>query len=345
MSSIVFASTLLLLATPSTFAWGTLGHDTVALIAQNYLVKDAVTFCQDILNDTSDTYLASVATWADSYRYTADGKFSAPYHFIDANDSPPSSCNVDFNRDCGEQGCVVSAISNYTDRVRDPSLSSSEINNALRFIIHFVGDIHQPLHDEALEVGGNDIDVTFGGVDTNLHHIWYALTHAPPSQPTRLINGRDTNMPEKLIGGSAMSDAQTWSTDLISRINNGTYTPHKRSWISNLNVSDAITTSMGWARDANSHVCSTVLPEGQSAVEGMELDGEYYDSAIAVIEEQIAKAGYRLAGWLNTIATGDVGLEADGKVVMREPNSYRKGRVARPWSAARFARMAGGHRC
>lgn len=43
---------------------------------------------------------------------------------------------------------------------------------ALKWIIHFLGDIHQPLHDEALEVGGNGIDVTYDGESTNLHHIW-----------------------------------------------------------------------------------------------------------------------------------------------------------------------------
>lgn len=50
---------------------------------------------------------------ADSYRYTTAGKFSAPYHYIDANDSPPSSCSVDLSRDCDSEGCVVSAIKNY----------------------------------------------------------------------------------------------------------------------------------------------------------------------------------------------------------------------------------------
>jgi hypothetical protein len=55
--------------------------------------------------------------WADSFRYTQAGKFSAPFHFIDAEDNPPSSCGVTYSRDCGEKGCVVGAISNY---VRDP---------------------------------------------------------------------------------------------------------------------------------------------------------------------------------------------------------------------------------
>ena len=94
-------------------AWGTLGHTTVGFIAQNFLEDQTVTWAQDILDIRNDSYLASVATWADSYRYTAAGSFSAPYHFIDAEDKPPSSCSVDFDRDCSAEGCVVSAIANY----------------------------------------------------------------------------------------------------------------------------------------------------------------------------------------------------------------------------------------
>lgn len=107
-------SALLLISLASTAAaWGTLGHETVALIAQSYISSQTVTFCQNILGDTSDTYLANVATWADSYRYTKEGSYSAPYHFIDAEDNPPSSCNVDYNRDCGRSGCSISALANY----------------------------------------------------------------------------------------------------------------------------------------------------------------------------------------------------------------------------------------
>jgi hypothetical protein len=99
-------------------AWGTLGHDTIALIAQTFISTETKKFAQSILNDTSPTYLANVATWADTYRYTTAGKFSAPFHFIDAEDSPPHACSVDLQRDCGAGGCVVSAIANYVSPSR-----------------------------------------------------------------------------------------------------------------------------------------------------------------------------------------------------------------------------------
>ncbi|KAF2474153.1 uncharacterized protein BDR25DRAFT_332322 [Lindgomyces ingoldianus] len=280
---------------PCTSAWGTLGHDTVAFIAQNFVSASTATWAQNILADTSTSYLASVATWADSYRYTTEGAFSAPYHYIDANDNPPSSCSVDYDRDCPAEGCVVSAIANYTTRVKTSNISATEKQKALKWIVHFIGDIHQPLHDEALEVGGNTISVTFSGTATNLHHIW------------------DSNMPEKLIGGYSLTDAKNWATNLTAEIKSGSYASQAAGWLSGINGADAKASSMVWAKDANAYVCSTVLPNGAEAVRNQALDGAYYDKAIPVIELQIAKAGYRLAAWLNLIATGQVGLSVARK--------------------------------
>jgi hypothetical protein len=153
-------------------------------------------------------------------------------------------------------------------------LSDTEVNHALRFIVHFVGDIHQPLHDEALEVGGNDIDVTFAGASTNLHHIW------------------DTEIPEKYTGGYALSDARTWAKTLNTAVKSGVYASQAASWTKGLDVTDPVTTTLGWASEANAYVCSTVIP----------LSGAYYKSAISVVELQIARAGVRLAAYLDAVA-------------------------------------------
>lgn len=280
----------LLSLAPSVYGWGAMGHQTVGYVAQHYLSSATVTWAQGILGDTSDSYLANAATWADSYRYTTDGKFSAPFHFIDANDSPPSSCSVDYTRDCGAGGCVVSAIKNYTQRVQDGRLTAAHTMQALEFLIHFFGDITQPLHDEAHEVGGNDIAVTFDGTKTNLHHIW------------------DTDMLTKYRGGSAESDAETWANALVTEINSGDYSSKKAGWISGMKLSDPQGSAMAWASDANQFVCSTALKGGDSAVEGTDLGGAYYQSAVPVFTQQIAKGGYRLAAWLNLIVTGKTGM-------------------------------------
>jgi hypothetical protein len=123
------------------------------------------TYFQSILGDTTTDYLAAVATYvssslqlyekyltqsqADTYRYTTAGLYSKPYHFIDANDSPPSSCSVSYSRDCGSGGCVVSAIKNYvsiasscsiilylisvqTSRVQSTTLSAANVAQAAK---------------------------------------------------------------------------------------------------------------------------------------------------------------------------------------------------------------------
>lgn len=93
---------------------------------------DIVHRAQNLLSDTSTSYLANIASWADTYRTTAAGKFSAPYHFIDAQDSPPTTCNVNYARDCTSSGCSISAIANYTQRVADSTQSAAHKTEALK---------------------------------------------------------------------------------------------------------------------------------------------------------------------------------------------------------------------
>lgn len=160
----------------------------------------------------------------------------------------------------------------------------------MRFVIHFIGDLHQPLHDENLEVGGNTIEVTFDGTVTNLHHIW------------------DTDMITKLTGGTSLATAETWATTLTEQINSGDYASLASSWTSGIDISDPIATSMTWANEANSYICSNVLAQGEDYVEENDLGGTYYENAVPVIELQIARGGYRLAAWLDLIATGSLAL-------------------------------------
>ena len=100
-------------------------------------------------------------------------------------------------------------------------------------------------------------------------------------------------MPEKYAGGSTISTAQTWATTLTTAIETGIYNSSASGWLTGIDLSDPVTTAMGWATDSNAFVCTTVMPNGVSAVESVDLAGDYYTSAMPVIEEQIAKAGYR----------------------------------------------------
>ncbi|KAG8695624.1 hypothetical protein FRC09_009027 [Ceratobasidium sp. 395] len=249
---------------PSALAWGALGHRTVAAIAQNYLSSATKTWVTNILGDT----LVNVATWADDYRSTTAGKFSSGFHYIDAEDNPPSSCS--------------------TSRVQSTSLSASERAIALKFITHFLADVTQPLHDENKAVGGNDISVLWNGATTNLHSVW------------------DTSIPEKYVGGNTATYATTWANQIIAKLAaGGAYAGSKASWLSCVSPSTAQTCSLAWASDANAIVCSYVLKTDPT---GKELSGTYYTGALPLVEQQIAKGGIRLAAYLNMIVTGSTGF-------------------------------------
>lgn len=287
------------------------------------------------MDDTSTSYLANIASWADDYRATTAGAWSAPLHFIDAEDDPPTSCSVDYDRDCGSLGCSVSAIVNYTQRVGDGRLSTANTAQALKFLVHFVGDITQPLHDEAYEVGGNDVDVTYQGYSDNLHSDW------------------DTYMPESLVGGYALTDAASWAADLIKEIDSGSYASVAASWIEGDDPSSAQDTAMAWATDANAYVCTVVMPDGAAALTAMtDLYPTYYNSVIGTIELQIAKGGYRLANWLNLIYTSEV-AKRDVVSAAEETKHKRRAAVpdvvlpapAREMSRAQKARAESGYQC
>ncbi|KAL6242975.1 hypothetical protein RBB50_010075 [Rhinocladiella similis] len=271
------------LFTPVAKAWGGLGHETIAWIAQSYASSTTAAAIKDILDSKQSDYMANVSTWADSYRYTSAGSWSAPLHFIDANDNPPSSCSVDFARDCGSSGCSISAIVNYTSILLDDDSNQSEKYSAMKFLIHFVGDLHQPLHDEALERGGNGINVTFEGKRTNLHHIW------------------DTEIVEQLANGSS---AENFAKSLTASIKAGAYDWDVDSWLDGTSLNDTQSTTLSWASEANAYVCDDVLSAGIDVVEEGDLSGSYYQAHVDVARTQIARAGYRLGAWLNLIFTG-----------------------------------------
>ncbi|KAL8783111.1 MAG: hypothetical protein Q9213_004868 [Squamulea squamosa] len=274
------STTLALLASsPLANAWGFVGHATVGAIGDHYLTAQGKAFVDSLLG--VGISMSSVASWADDYRYTTPGRFSAPFHYIDAEDSPPSTCSVDLNRDCGAGGCIVSAITNYTQRVNDRRYSITNRKQALEFLIHFIGDITQPLHDEAKAVGGNQISVYWDGNKTNLHATW------------------DTQMVEKDAGGYGAAVITSFSNKLIAAIDSGAYASQKASWISCTNVNTASACALSWAQDANKINCAYVLKVDET---NMELDGAYYTGAKPYIELQIAKAGYRLGTWVNNLA-------------------------------------------
>jgi hypothetical protein len=175
----------------------------------------------------------------------------------------------------------------------DPDNTFRTRNEALKFILHFIGDIHQPLHAEDLSRGGNDIPVAFDGhrtQRTNLHSVW-------DSAIARKLNGLkfDAHADEEKPA------AAKWAKALAERTQAASLTsPNVSTECANL--ADPNECGIEWATESNKLVCQYVLAPGLDWVKDNDLGGEYYEGAAHVIELQIARAGVRLASWINAIA-------------------------------------------
>jgi hypothetical protein len=172
-----------LLAAPA-WGWSELGHRIVGDLAELQLepaTRDAV---HALLEGEREPNLGGVAAWADALRREDPQRFriSQRWHFINASGG---GCRFDERRDCPGGDCITAAINAQRRILADPSLPRGQRRDALKFIVHFVGDVHQPLHAGPREDrGGNGYQVTITPdaqaqgrrnarpVGTNMHTLW-----------------------------------------------------------------------------------------------------------------------------------------------------------------------------
>lgn len=157
-----------ILAVGPAFAWGKIGHRVTGAVAEQYLSNEARAAIADILGPEG---LAEGSTWADFMRASPEDFWqmeSSPYHYVTipagmtyaAAGAPP-------------EGDAITAITKFTRTLKDPDATREEKALALRFIVHIIGDLHQPLHaGNGADRGGNDFAVTYFGRETNLHAVW-----------------------------------------------------------------------------------------------------------------------------------------------------------------------------
>lgn len=153
--------------TCNAFAWGPHGHRIVAKIAENNLSFNARKEVAKILGPEEDMAMAS--TWADFIKSDFNRSKTFPWHYVSIDDpkkgyeGSPKSPFKD----------IIWAIDHFQKQLKDKKLDIETRREALRFLIHFVGDIHQPLHvGYTNDKGGNTIEMKWFGVNTNLHEIW-----------------------------------------------------------------------------------------------------------------------------------------------------------------------------
>lgn len=165
-----------LLAIPSSaHAWGADGHQLIAREAQRLLTPTARSAVAELLALEPGATLATIATWADEARSPATAK----WHYV--NFPQESGCVYEARRDCTGGACIVGAIERQT-AILASSASDAVRLRALKYVVHFVGDVHQPLHAGlATDKGGNKFQVQFLGRGSNLHSVWDSrMLHAWP---------------------------------------------------------------------------------------------------------------------------------------------------------------------
>lgn len=164
----------LLLAQPA-LAWGPLGHRIVARLAEAQLTPSVRAEVRQLLGEQGARHLSDVAVRADDLRDTDPALFkrTSRLHYVNFH-SP--DCVYDPPLDCPNGQCVIAAIPHYAAILGDHSRPDAERAQALDFVVHFVADVHQPLHaSSGHDFGGNDYQVRWHDRGSNLHRVWDSL--------------------------------------------------------------------------------------------------------------------------------------------------------------------------
>lgn len=153
------------------WSWGALAHKASAKVAWRFLDKATQTKVTELLNGGT---LSDASVWPDAARANQEWKFTIWYHFEKAPDNYTYLDNLRRQDDKTRRlGGLLEALYVGEDTLKDPTASKLDKENALKFVVHFVGDIHQPLHTGRVEdMSGNRIPVKWLGFDTNLHSVW-----------------------------------------------------------------------------------------------------------------------------------------------------------------------------
>jgi len=156
---------LALWGNPPARAWGSQGHQVVARLAEQQLTPGARAAVQRLLSLEPEAKLWTIANWADTTRGLENGR----WHYVNL---PRGNCQYNAERDCPQGQCVVAAIERQSAVLASPA-SDDERLIALKYVVHFMADIHQPLHaGHEDDRGGNRYQLQAFMAGTNLHALW-----------------------------------------------------------------------------------------------------------------------------------------------------------------------------
>jgi S1/P1 Nuclease len=302
-------------AAPCARAWGCQGHQTVALIAEKHLTPEAEQLVEKLLganpidpqlrrwcgNATRDL-LVDASTWPDDVR---NERRNGPWHYLDI---PRGKHKGALEGYCGADGCVTRAIEEQRSILKDRSADPSKRAEAIRYLIHFVGDMHQPLHViNNGDKGGNCVPVKYlhheplpnpehperDDYSPNLHQIWdteIVERDMEVSSPHRYAD----ELEEKF-----RAEGAAWEAAGI-HVENWAWEVHERA---ESEVYDAFSTKIPIEPEVKTRGCSDNNHIGKRMLERhLTADEAYQTRAAKAVEVGLAQAGVRLAMILNDAA-------------------------------------------
>jgi hypothetical protein len=263
------------------YGWGEEGHKIVAQIAADRLNGAANKVVNLFIGSTGET-LTGMAPLPDDYDHTPAGRWSEPCHF----------CNLPRNAThfvmdyCGDF-CVVRSIQNYSSIITKTSSNPTQCNFdqsdgvepcALEFLVHFVGDVHQPLHvGYGDDRGGNEVRVYWFSGETNLHEVW----------DDKIIQKWNSDY------SSAAQELEQWISDNPDEVT---------QFLSNMDPVSWADESFQYVQNTCYNFGSSEENEGEAAKVGAypRLGTAYYDRNLPIVKQRLVAAGVRLAALLNS---------------------------------------------
>lgn len=246
---------LLLVNVQGSAAWGPQGHRIIALIAEAHLQPEVKKNIQEKFNINN---LADVAIWADEIRKKQ--KEENPWHYTNIEEG---QWTYNAERDCPLGACVTGKIHEFSGVLADSSVSLKQRKDALKYLVHFVGDVHQPLHlGNKKDRGGGTLHFPYMGKKVSLHFLW------------------DGGLIE-------------WKSPLLqyaSRLNKRVFEDEVAMW-NRSTISD-------WANESRNLALKVAYNVGREG-----LSKAYIERGREIINLRLTQAGVRLAYLLNKLLT------------------------------------------
>lgn len=248
-------------ASSHVYAWGLTGHRVSGAIAEHYLSPEAKLFIRDLMGPEN---LAQASTYPDDQRSNPDKfwqKTASPWHYVTV---PKGKLYEHVGHP--KEGDAITALNAFSKTLIDPKASKQDKQLALRFIVHLVGDLHQPLHaGNGTDRGGNDVKLEFFWKDSNLHRVW----------DSEMID-------KKQLSYSEWTD---WLTNAITE-------EQRKAWYE--------TDPLVWIKEST-EIRDGIYPEAPENGDKIKINWQYAYDHTPQIQRRLSQAGVRLAAYLNNL--------------------------------------------